>query len=278
MRDIEMILRPFLLLFFLSGMLMVQAQTKQSIHFPDIPVLGYGDTNYSLNAGSSSGLSVRYVSTDATVASVSGNMVTVKKAGFTIIKAFQDGNSTYFAAEPAAQLLVVTPKATLTVTAADKTIDSGMPTPVFTYSISGFKKGETTTVVSGFPTFQPLESNLLPGTYPIVINKGTLAALNYDFQLIDGKLTVDPGTTTPLINAGDTLVRVFPNPASDYLLINYENTFVVSVFDVYGREMIRLKDVSNEVKLSLSDCDPGFYFVRIDSDNHIEIKKVLIRK
>jgi len=271
-------LRPFLLLFFLSGMLMVQAQTKQSIHFPDIPVLGYGDTSYSLNASSSSGLSVRYVSTDATVASVSGNMVTVKKAGFTVIRAFQDGSSSYLAAAPAAQLLVITPKATLTVTAADNTIDAGMPTPVFTYSISGFKKGEIATVVSGFPSFQPMNSYLLPGTYPIVINKGTLAALNYDFQLIDGKLTVVSGTSTPVTNALDTLVRVFPNPASDYLFINFENTFDVSVFDINGHEMIRLKDVSNEVKLSLRDFDSGFYFVKIDSDNHIEIKKVLIRK
>lgn len=271
-------LRIFFAVFLMISVMVSQAQTTQVIHFPDIPVLGYGDNSYTLNATASSGLSVRYISTDANVASVTGNLVTIKKSGFTIIRAFQDGNSSYPAAEPAAQLLVVTPKATLTVTAADKTIDSGMQTPVFTYSISGFKKGETTTVVSGLAAFQPLESNLLPGTYPIIINKGTLAALNYDFHLIDGKLTVVPGTSTPLINANDTVLKVFPNPASDYLFINYENSFDVSVFDVYGREMIRLKDVSNEVKLSLDNFDSGFYFVKTDSSNHVEIRKVLIRK
>lgn len=276
--DKPMKLRLFFAVLLMIPVIETHAQTIQVIYFPDIPVLGYGDNSYTLNATASSGLAVRYVSTDANVASVSGNVVTVKKSGFTIIRAFQDGNSSYPAAEPAAQLLVVTPKATLTVTAADKTIDSGMPAPVFTYSISGFKKGETTTVVSGLPAFQPLESNLLPGAYPIVINKGTLAALNYDFQLIDGKLTVVSGTSTPVINAGDTLVRVFPNPASDFLFIKYENTFDVSVFDVYGREKIKLNDVSNDVKISLSDFDSGFYFVKIDSTNHVEIRKVLIKK
>ena len=134
------------LLFWIIGLI---AQTPQTITFPDIPVKGYGDVTFTLNATASSGLAVRYVSSDVTVATVSGSTVTIKKTGtFTVISAYQDSNATYAPATPVPQLLVVCPKATLTVTAADKTIDSGSATPAFTYNITGYKNSETASVVS----------------------------------------------------------------------------------------------------------------------------------
>lgn len=269
----------YLTIFFLSAMsISLIAQNQQDILFPEIPVMGYGDVTYTLNATANSGLTVRYQSSDATVATVTGNIVTIKKTGFTFIRAFQDGGGTYKAAEPAVQLLVVCPKATLTVTATDKSIDAGTATPAFTYSISGYKKSETSSVVSGIPTFQSLASFLSSGTYPIVINKGTLAATNYDFQLIDGKLTVVSGTSTPVVNANDSLVRIFPNPATDYLYISFENTFDLTIFDIHGKEIIRLKDVKNSVSLPITHLKAGFYFVKIFSGSLLGVHKVLINR
>jgi len=264
--------------FLLAGMLTVQAQSTQTINFPDIPVLGYGDASYTLNATASSGLTIRYVSSDASVATVSGNILTVKKTGFTIIKAFQDGNTTFSAAEPAAQLLVITPKATLTVKATDKIIDSGMATPVLTYSITGFKKGETSAVVSGSPVIQSLPAFLSSGTYPIVINKGTLAALNYDFQLVDGILTVNSGTATPVITDKDTLLKIYPNPASDILHISYQDTFDISMLDLQGKEIIKIRDVDQKISIPLSHLKPGMYFVKVYRKSLTGTYKVLINR
>ena len=255
------------------------AQTPQTITFPDIAVKGYGDATFTLNATASSGLAVRYVSSDATVATVSGSTVTIKKtSAFTVISAYQDGNATYAAATPIPQLLVVCPKATLTVTAADKTIDSGSETPAFTYSITGFKNSETSSVISGTPAFQPLASSLSTGTYPIIINKGTLSTTNYDFQLVDGKLTVNPGTATPIVNNNDSLVKIYPNPASNILHIDFQNSFDVAILDMHGKELIRTGSVNNAVSLPITHLKAGFYFVKIYNGSRTSVHKVLINR
>lgn len=267
-----------ILLIFLVNFCLV-AQTPQTITFPDIAVKGYGDATFTLNATSSSGLAVRYVSSDATVATVSGSTVTIKKtSAFTVISAYQDGNATFAPATPVPQLLVVCPKATLSVTAADKTIDSGSATPAFTYSIIGYKNSETASVIIGTPAFQPLASSLSTGTYPIVINKGTLSATNYDFQLVDGKLTVNPGTATPIVNNNDSLVKIYPNPASNILHIDFQNNFDISILDIQGKEIISLKDVKNTLSLPITHLKAGFYFVKIYSGSTLGVYKVLINR
>jgi hypothetical protein len=174
----------------------VYAQTEQIISFPDIPVKGYGDTTFTLNAVSSSGLPITYVSSNTAVATVTNNVVTIKATGDSFISAFQNGNGTYAAALPVPQLLVVCPKATLTVMADDKTMASGNANPTLTYTITGYKKNETVSVVSGTPVFAPLSNNNSSGTYPIVINRNNLTATNYEFMMEDGVLTVNTSVTT----------------------------------------------------------------------------------
>jgi len=179
-----------ILLILLITTLFVKAQTAQTILFPSIPVMGYGDASFTLNATASSGLAISYVSSNIAVATVSGSTVTIKTTGNTVISAYQVGNASFAPATPVPQLLVVCPKATLTVTADNKSAESGATLPALTFVVSGFKKSETSTVVSGAPTFESLGTNLAAGTYPIVVNQGTLAATNYEFQLINGLLTI----------------------------------------------------------------------------------------
>jgi|GEM_PF-3646739 len=263
------------LLFWVIGLM---AQTPQTITFPEIPVKGYGDATFTLNATASSGLAVRYVSSDVTVATVSGSTVTIKKTGaFTVISAYQDGNASYAAATPVPQLLVVCPKATLTVTAADKTIDSGTATPAFTYNITGYKNSETVSVVSGAPAFKPLESLLSSGTYPIVINKGTLTATNYDFQLVDGKLTVNPGTATPVVNDKDTLVNIYPNPCSDYIIIENADNEIVEVVELTGKSLLKTKCIDNTFQFNISTLPTGTYFLKVNKKNYTIIQKLLVK-
>lgn len=253
------------------------AQTPQTINFPDIPVLGYGDVSYTLNASASSGLPVRYVSSDVNVATVTGNTLTIKKTGFTIIKAFQDGNSSYFASEPAAQLLVICPKATLLVKADDKTIDQGQ-IPVLTYSISGFKKSENSSVVTGLPLFEMLPENPAPGSYPIVINKGSLSAVNYDFDLQDGLLTVLNGTLTQFLPDNDGLLNIFPNPANEFCIIKSDGeSFDLSVYKVSGEILIREKNLNYNYFMTLQNFSPGLYLVHVTTKKGNKQQKLVVQ-
>ena len=81
-------------------------------------------------------------------------------------------------------------KATLTVTADDKSRIYGDANPAFTASYSGFKNGETlaTSGVTGSPslTTTATATSAVAGPYAITAASATLAAGNYSFSFVDG--------------------------------------------------------------------------------------------
>ncbi len=254
------------------------SQTPQTITFPDIPVKGYGDTSFSLNASAISGLAVTYVSSNTTVATVSGTTVTIKTTGNSFISAYQAGNGTYSAAIPVPQLLVVCPKATLTVTADNKSITSGTANPTLTYTTTGFKNSQTSAVITGTPAFQSLATNPAVGTYPIVINRGTMAAANYEFMMVDGTFTISSGTATPIVNAEDSVLKIYPNPASNSVsILNLSNESFV-ILDLTGKMVMSDRCTSDEFKIDTSGLAPGMYILRSTKNNLRISTKLLIKK
>jgi hypothetical protein len=81
-------------------------------------------------------------------------------------------------------------KRPLTVTANSVSKKVGEPDPAFTFAISGFAPGETSSVLQAQPTCTVSVAHDQPGTYPIVCSGG--AALNYSFNYVNGTLTVTP--------------------------------------------------------------------------------------
>jgi uncharacterized repeat protein (TIGR03803 family) len=98
---------------------------NQVISFNVLTDKNVGDVAFNLTAASNSGLAVSYASSNTSVATVSGNMVTVIGAGTTIITASQSGDGNYNAATPVSQTLTVN-KSNQTITfdaLADKNVD-----------------------------------------------------------------------------------------------------------------------------------------------------------
>src|SRR5206468_1665696 len=86
-------------------------------------------------------------------------------------------------------------KATLEVTADDVNREYGAANGALGATISGFKNGENlaSSGVTGAPTCTTTRTPASPVTasgYPITCVLGTLAANNYDFHFVAGKLTV----------------------------------------------------------------------------------------
>ena len=70
--------------------------TNQTISFGALNAVTYGDASFSLTAsGGESGNLVTYSSSDPTIASISGNIVSIVKPGTVTITASQAGNSSY---------------------------------------------------------------------------------------------------------------------------------------------------------------------------------------
>ena len=82
-------------------------KSNQTITFGELVNKTFGDSNFNLNAIASSGLSVSYTSSNESVATISGNTVTITGTGITTITAMQSGNSYYNAASLVTRILVV---------------------------------------------------------------------------------------------------------------------------------------------------------------------------
>lgn len=84
------------------------AKTAQSITFNPLSSKQVDDDPFHLTATSTSGLSIAYTSSNASVATVAGTILTIRGAGTTTITASQVGNGQYKAASSVSRVLTVT--------------------------------------------------------------------------------------------------------------------------------------------------------------------------
>jgi hypothetical protein len=108
------------------------------------------------------------------------------------------GSNPNYNVTPTNGTLTIT-KAHLTVGADNKSkVYNGLPFTAFTVTITGFTCGDTVAVVSGSATYTGTAVGaILPGTYTITPQQGTLSATNYDFTTFNnGTLTIGYGTCT----------------------------------------------------------------------------------
>jgi hypothetical protein len=137
----------------LLGIVNASTLTAQTITFSLASPVNYGVTPITLNATASSGLPVTYSSSNTSIATVAGNILTIVGAGSVVITANQAGDATYAAAPSSTQTLIVDPIA-LTVSGAqvtDKYYD-GSTSAVITGTLVGVINGDAVSLV-GLGTF-----------------------------------------------------------------------------------------------------------------------------
>ena len=137
----------------LLGIVNGSTLTSQSISFTLASPVTYGVSPITLSATATSGLPVTFSSSNTSIATVSGNTLTIVGAGSVIITADQAGDGTYAAAPSVTQTLIVDPIA-LTVSGAqvtDKYYD-GTTSAVITGTLVGIINGDVVSLV-GLGTF-----------------------------------------------------------------------------------------------------------------------------
>jgi hypothetical protein len=123
-------------------------------------------------------------------ATVNGTTLTITGAGSVVVTANQAGNGNYAAASPVTQTITVA-KAKLTVIATNASVTYGRPLPTLAYTATGYVRGDSSAVLGGSPVeTTTAHQGSAPGSYPITVAQGTLAAANYNFQFNSGTLTV----------------------------------------------------------------------------------------
>ena len=234
----------------------------QSVTFGTLAPKAVGDAAFDLSATASSGLAVSYTSSDETVAIVSGSTVTIVGAGSTTITASQAGNDQYNAAASVEQILTVG-KIQQTISMEpieDKLADAGQ----FAVVASASSGLEVSFVVSGPATISgnTITLNGTAGTVTVTASQpGNETYLTAEPVVQSFKVTAVTGIAE-LEKAG---IRIFPNPAADFLQVEIEknNNVQLSLFDSNGKILLELGRSSQRVDISL--LKSGVYFLRITS-------------
>ena len=117
-------------------------------------------------------------------------------------------------------------KARLTVQADSKSREYGLVNPILTASISGYRNGDTISVVSGLSLATAAIQGSNVGTYQITASGAS--ALNYDFSYLPGTLSV---TKAILTVRADNKAREYglANPALTASISGYRNADTSSV-------------------------------------------------
>src|SRR6218665_1234758 len=153
--------------------------TPQTITFNTLAAKTYGDATFALTATASSNLAVSYLSSNTSVATISGSTVTIIGAGTTNITASQAGNASYSAATNVIRALTVNKKTAtlLDAAAVDKIYNRNTTATINTGSLSGIINNDAVTVTGG-GTFADRNTGSGIAVTPALTLSGTKAA-NY---------------------------------------------------------------------------------------------------
>ena len=163
-------------------------------------------------------------------------------------------------------------KAVLTVTADDKSRETGIDNPAFTVSYDGFVNSETESVIDTKPIATCSATAASPaGDYDIIVSGGS--DNNYSFTYINGKLTVTPLSE---IESTENTLHIYPNPVTDKLVIKSNRLISrISVTDCLGREKLNIQVNSEFSELSFTDYEKGIWFLSISFGKQISIYKII---
>ena len=191
-----------------SGTFMIVPQgsnlTAQTINFPQLPNAQYGNTPVPVNATASpTGFTITFTTTGP-CAMIGGNKIAITGAGKCSVTATAPSgvgsDSKTYSAASATQSFIIVP-AVLTVKAGNLTIAYGQPIPSLTndYTITGYVNSDTLSVLHNTAPALSTTATLssIPGSYPITVATGTLAATNYDFLYVNGTLTINYTGSVP---------------------------------------------------------------------------------
>lgn len=153
----------------------------------------YGDEQFNLNATSTSGKDITYVSSNPDFIIVTGNKARIKGVGSGTITAYLPSSANFEEAASVTKNFKVE-KANLTVTADDKAVDFTDVIPELTMTFDGFVYNEDESSLNELPKVSTAAKQYdAPGSYDITVSGG--ADDNYSFTYKKGQLLINNVTT-----------------------------------------------------------------------------------
>ena len=202
-------------------------RTEQTLSLTQLPTMTYGDLAYQLPANTEEGLPLTWTSSNASIATISGNKLTIRKTGSIVVSCAQEGNGDYFPFNKSFPLTIN--KANLRITADSHAIHQGEEIPELTVQYEGFKYNEDATCLTTQPSVSTTATpTSATGNYPIIVSGAE--AVNYDISYVNGTLSVvDETTLNNTLYSGTVEIRSGGN-ASISLELNNEDPIIMVEF------------------------------------------------
>ncbi|MEJ7643326.1 MAG: choice-of-anchor tandem repeat GloVer-containing protein [Chryseolinea sp.] len=202
-------------------------KSKQTLQFPQLADKKYGDAPFPLTANASSGLPVRFFSSDESIATINGNEITIRNAGISYITAIQEGNELFESAELKQTLFINKIDQTITAEPVGKKLccDHFAITAYTTSGLPLLMQGDITLLEAGISTFlrpikagksevrvyQPGDGNYNSAELriPIEVVKGQ-GTITFD---VAGQATFGSAPPNIYLNANGGATTVTSNPS-----------------------------------------------------------------
>jgi hypothetical protein len=257
-----------------DGVLTVIQSLNNVITFDALAPKTYGDPDFAIAAIASSGLAVRFVSADPSIATVYQDngtwMVHIVSAGTVNIEAFQDGDGQYGAAAEVDQPLLIN-KANQTI--AFQAPPSGLTTgQVITLNATA-SSGLPVTYTISDPSMATLNGNQLvitgTGSFTITANQ----AGNEDYN----PAAPVSYTINTFNSAGFTGgIGLFPNPAHGTTHLRFSIDYLITKYAIYSidgrcvQNQSMVTNNSNDIEVNVAGLAPGYYLVHVACvENHV---------
>jgi hypothetical protein len=170
---------------------------------------------------------------------------------YTVVGTINDANY-----QGSATGTLVIDKATLTVTADNKSKMYGQPNPPLTASYNGFVSGENTSVLMSPVTLNTTATTSCDeGVYPITASGA--AAANYTINYVGGKLTVDPtpqlSSACVCVNGNNQFIISWPTVTGHTYQLEYRDDLITTAWASLSNPVIgndAIATVTNNISAS----------------------------
>ena len=266
-------------------------KANQLITFDALPEKAVGDAPFTLQASTSSGLTIAYASSNPAVATVSGSTVTIVGNGTTNITATQTGNANYLAATPVVRPLTVS--SVTRIISMPATLDFGRViigqsvSKILTIENSGNQDLTISSItLPSAVTAQPQSGTVPAGsTFDVVLTFEPLTEQSFSETLViqsdatSGTPSVELIGSAVLITAVENPlsdVRPYPNPARESLTITGKSD--VTLLDATGRPVQVIVTETREPDLrmiNIGHLPRGMYVLIEHYRGHTRTTKIL---
>jgi hypothetical protein len=106
--------------------------------------------------------------------------------------------------------------------------------------------------------------------------KNTAAKSFDDLWFYSNPIFVKSNAATSIENSSEQNIRIYPNPANKYFVVECEEASTIQIFDNNGKIVYFDKASNSNNRISTENLPRGVYYVKIINNSNVTTKQIVI--